>query len=128
MLTADGSPVGLVEGQASLRRSVDELSRRLETAESRLAAIDERIAGVADASLRRTGIARYDAFGDAGGHQSWSLALLDAERTGVVVTGLLGRDETRVYLKRLVRGEPDRELSDEESVAVARAIAAADAP
>jgi hypothetical protein len=71
--------------------------------------------------VRTRALVRYNAFGDQGGHQSWSLALLDATQTGVVITGLLGREETRMYVKQLREGVPDRELSDEEAQAVAQA-------
>ena len=54
--------------------------------------------------MTNTSIVRYDAYEDTGGHQSASLALLDAARTGVVVTAIQGRDYARIYMKELDRG------------------------
>ena len=66
---------------------------------------------------------RYDAYEGAGGHQSASIALLDAARTGVVVSAIQGRDYARIYVKELDRGLPSIALSPEEQEAVERAMA-----
>ena len=66
---------------------------------------------------------RYDAYEGAGGHQSASIALLDAARTGVVVSAIQGRDYARIYVKELDRGRPSIALSPEEQEAVERAMA-----
>ena len=66
-------------------------------------------------------IVRYDAYEDTGGHQSASLALLDAARTGVVVTAIQGRDYARIYVKEMEEGRSPVALSPEEQEAVDRA-------
>ena len=78
--------------------------------------------GRIDDSVTNTAIVRYDAYEDTGGHQSASLALLDATRTGVVVTAIQGRDYARIYMKELERGKPSVALSPEEQEAVDRAM------
>ena len=75
-----------------------------------------------DTSVTNTAIVRYDAYEDTGGHQSASLALLDAARTGIVVTAIQGRDYARIYMKELDRGKPSVALSPEEQEAVDRAM------
>ena len=67
-------------------------------------------------------IVRYDAYEDTGGHQSASVALLDAARTGVVVTAIQGRDYARIYMKELDHGRASVALSPEEQEAVERAM------
>ena len=69
-----------------------------------------------------TSIVRYDAYEDAGGHQSASLAFLDAARSGVVVSAIQGRDYARIYVKELDRGRASVALSPEEQQAVDRAM------
>ena len=59
----------------------------------------------------------------AGGHQSASIALLDAGRSGVVLSAIQGRDYARIYVKELDRGRPSVALSPEEEEAVERAMA-----
>ena len=72
---------------------------------------------------RKTSLVRYDAYEGAGGHQSASIALLDAGRSGVVLTAIQGRDYARIYVKELDHGRPSVALSPEEEEAVERAMA-----
>jgi hypothetical protein len=77
-------------------------------------------AEAADA-LRHLAVVRYDAFGDMGGHLSWSLALLDEAGNGVVLTSIAGRSEARTYAKAVRAWTCDQQLSPEEEEAVANA-------
>lgn len=69
-------------------------------------------------ALRHLAIVRYDAFGDVGGHLSWSLALADESGAGVVLTSITGRSEVRSYAKSLTRWACETPLSPEETEAV----------
>ena len=73
-------------------------------------------------SLQRVGVIRYNAFPGAGAELSFSVALLDAEDDGVVVTGLYGREETRIYAKPVASGASRYPLSEEERAAIEAAI------
>jgi len=95
-----------------VHRAVDELGLALTR-------IDKRI----DGCVSHTSIVRYDAYEDAGGHQSASLAFLDAGRSGVVVSAIQGRDYARIYVKEVDRGRAAIALSPEEQQAVDRAMA-----
>ncbi|WP_370250348.1 DUF4446 family protein [Nocardioides sp.] len=55
-------------------------------------------------AVRHVGVVRYDAFGDMGGHLSWSVALLDDAGDGVVLTAIHGRQDTRSYAKPVAAG------------------------
>jgi hypothetical protein len=72
-------------------------------------------------ALRHLAVVRYDAFGDMGGHLSWSLALVDDGGDGVVVTSIHGRSDARTYAKNLLGWASEQQLSPEEQDAVARA-------
>ncbi len=72
---------------------------------------------VSDA-LRHLSVVRYDAFGDMGGHLSWSLALADDGGNGVVLTSIHGRSEARTYAKNVVGWTCEQPLSPEEEEAV----------
>jgi len=72
-------------------------------------------------ALRHLAVVRYDAFGDMGGHLSWSLALLDDGGHGVVVTSIHGRSEARTYAKNIVGWSCEQQLSPEEEEAVSHA-------
>jgi hypothetical protein len=68
--------------------------------------------------LRHLAVVRYDAFGDMGGHLSWSLALVDDAGDGVVLTSIHGRSEARTYAKNLTGWSCEQQLSPEEQEAV----------
>jgi hypothetical protein len=72
-------------------------------------------------ALRHLSVVRYDAFGDMGGHLSWSLALADDAGDGVVLTSIHGRSEARTYAKTIAGWSSDQQLSREEEEAVAGA-------
>ena len=99
-------------------RKTDMLQDQLDETRKEL----ERAQDAALAYIQKVGIVRYDAFDDTGGEQSFSMALLDANANGVVVSGLSGREETRVYAKPVKGGRSPHTLSDEEIQAIARAI------
>ena len=99
---------GRVDG---VHRSVDEVSAALNRLERRL-----------DATVSRLAVVRYDAYENTGGHQSASVALLDASRTGVVLSAIQGRDYARIYVKELDAGRAAVSLSPEEQEAVERAM------
>lgn len=74
-------------------------------------------------ALRHLAVVRYDAFGDMGGHLSWSLALLDDHGDGVLITSIHGRSDARTYAKPVARWSSDQQLSPEEEEAIAHARA-----
>ena len=113
-----GGKSDLVDFAVSLQARIDDLHRAVDEVAAGLVRVDRRV----DESVRNVSIVRYDAYEDTGGHQSASLAVLDSERTGVVVSAIQGRDYARIYMKELDRGRPSVALSPEEAEAVERAM------
>jgi hypothetical protein len=114
-----GGTGDLVDFAVSLQARVDELNRSVDALGTR---VDQAHARV-DGTVSRTAIVRYDAYENSGGHQSASVALLDASRTGVVLSAIQGRDYARIYVKEVDRGRASIALSPEEQEAVDRAMA-----
>ncbi len=90
----------------------------------RMAAAEARL----DGAVAYRALVRYDAYGEMSGHQSTSIALLDAHRDGVVLSSILHRDQARLYAKRVEGGRGELELSPEEAEAVRLALDGAPAP
>jgi hypothetical protein len=72
-------------------------------------------------ALRHLAVVRYDAFGDMGGLLSWSVALLDDGGSGVVLTSIHGRSDSRTYAKNVAAWTSDQKLSPEEDEAISLA-------
>jgi hypothetical protein len=88
-----------------------ELGHRMDTAELRL-----------DHAVAYSALIRYDAYGEMSGRQSTSIALLDARRSGLVLSSIHHRDQARLYAKQVREGRPELELSPEESEAIRLAL------
>jgi hypothetical protein len=101
---------GLEDQVRNLRDAVEALEGRIDAHKREL-----------DKSFTYRALLRYDAFRESGGEQSASLALLDRDRSGIVISTITSRDEARLYVKELRRGVPDRALSPEEVAAVEQA-------
>lgn len=72
-------------------------------------------------NVQRVGLVRFNPFKEIGGNQSFSLALLDGNENGVVITSLYTREGNRVYGKPIENGKSLHLLSEEENQAIERA-------
>ncbi len=113
----------LVEHAARLEQAFTELRDWVEEnaagIDARMLAAEARI----DGCVAYRSVVRYDAYGEMSGHQSSSIALLDAHRSGVVMSSILHRENARVYVKPVVEGQSQLELSPEEQQAMEAAFA-----
>lgn len=105
----------LQEAFEALHTRVEEVASRLE---ERMAAAEDRL----DGAIAYRALVRYDAYNELSGHQSTSLALLDAGHNGVVLSSIAHRDTARLYCKQVHAGEGEFELSPEEAEAVRLAL------
>jgi Protein of unknown function (DUF4446) len=99
-----------------LHGRVEEVAERLD---ARMAAAEDRL----DGTIAYRSLVRYDAYGELSGHQSTSLALLDAGGNGVVLSCIAHRDTARLYCKQVHDGRGEFELSPEEDEAIRLALA-----
>ncbi len=104
---------GFTELRDWLEESMESLERRMEGVEARV-----------DGCVAHRALVRYDAYNELSGHQSSSIALLDAHRSGVIISSIVHRDQARLYVKQLHQGESEIPLSPEEQEAVDSALAA----
>jgi Protein of unknown function (DUF4446) len=106
----------LQEAFGALHERVEEVAGRLE---ARMAGTEQRL----DGAIAYRALVRYDAYGELSGHQSASLALLDAAGNGVVLSSITHRETARLYCKQVVDGRGEHLLSPEEDEAVRLALA-----
>jgi hypothetical protein len=108
--------VELQQAFTVLRDYVEDVGQRLDT---RVATAERRL----DGAITRHALVRYDAYNEMSGHQSLSIALLDSNRSGIVLSSIHNRDSARLYAKQVTAGEPELTLSPEEEEALRAALA-----
>lgn len=89
------------------------LTGRLDVVETRL-----------DGAIAHTSLVRYDAYNEMSGRQSTTVALLDDRRDGIVISTIAHRDTARMYVKRVIDGAGELQLSPEEDEAIRLALSA----
>ena len=112
----------LVAHAASLRSQFEALHQYVQDVSGRL---DERMTTAEhrlDGAIAYRSLVRYDAYGEMSGRQSTSIALLDATRSGVVLSSIHHRDQARLYAKQVHAGRGELELSPEEDEAIKLAL------
>lgn len=93
------------------------LSQHLKKVEEGLFVLDRKTQG----HISKVASVRFNPFSNTGSNQSFALALLDSNNTGVVLLSLHGREGTRIYVKPVVNGKSRYELSNEEQQALEEA-------
>lgn len=104
----------ILEASAQVAHRMDELVARINRQNDAIteAQLDLSVA------LRHTGLVRYNAFAEAGGQFSFSVAMLDDTASGIVISGIQGQTAGRVYAKSILNGESDNPLTPEEREAI----------
>ena len=112
--TKEGNLVKVLEGilaeEKGNKDRLEELTKQLRQLED-----------LSEYHIQRVGMVRFNPFKDLGGDHSFSIALLDAKDTGLVITGLHTRERTRVYVKAVKKGKAEHEFSEEEKKALNKA-------
>lgn len=107
-------------------QDLKEVSAYIRKLEEEIDSIDQELKALKEQSqihIQKVGIVRFNPFRDVGGDQSFSIALLDANDMGIVITSLYGREGNRVYAKPIEHGQSKYQLSNEEREAIQRAKA-----
>ena len=118
----DAGELDLIEHAARLEQGFVDLR---DWVEDTAAGIEKRMGeaeGRIDGCVTYRSLVRYDAYNEMSGQQSSSVALLDSRRSGVVMSSILHRENARVYVKQIVEGESELELSPEEREALDTAL------
>ena len=107
-----------------MAKTLEKTLRALDTDIQELFEISNKIHALANRSIHKVAMVRFNPFKDLGGNQSFSLALLDGKNDGIIISSLHTREGTRVYSKAITKGEAsEHELTDEEQSILAQAKA-----
>lgn len=114
----EGGTTGLDEVLGDQTKRIEALGKGVES----LDALQRELQVAARLALQRVGVVRFNPFQDSGGDQSFAIALLDRDGTGIIVSSLHGRTETRIFAKQIDNGRSTHTLSDEEQQAIRAAL------
>jgi hypothetical protein len=117
VLLTNGAPQDLESLLLNQATTLEELTSELHQVTNQVVADAKQ----ARHHIQRVGMVRYNAFPDTGSDQSFSVAMLDADGNGLVLSSLYGRTETRTYAKPVQGGKSTYPLSDEETAALLQA-------
>ncbi|HEX9494177.1 MAG TPA: DUF4446 family protein [Candidatus Limnocylindria bacterium] len=117
-ILSDNGTAGLDEVLDGQAKRIEQLATRLDA----LNALERELETSSRLALQKVGLIRFNPFQDSGGDQSFAIALLDQGGTGVVVSSLHGRAETRIFAKQVTNGRSTHALSDEEQQAIKTAL------
>ncbi|MFT5874508.1 MAG: hypothetical protein ACI8WT_003478 [Clostridium sp.] len=90
---------------------VDKVKEDNETVKQIYEQINDRV----KTCVQKTPMIRYKAFDDIGSDLSFSIALLDGNNDGAILTSIYGRNESTTYAKPIDKGISRYDLSQEEN-------------
>lgn len=117
-LVKDVEGINLEELILETLKEIEGVKADTEKIEKKCSELDSRL----KYAIQKVGIIRYNAFADMGSELSFSLALLDDNKNGIVITSIFGREYTTSYGKPIVKGQSKYPLSVEEMQAIDRAV------
>ena len=100
-----------------LSSQVKELDNQKEQTQKILEEVD-RLKNISQKSFQKSGLVRYNPFKNGGGDQSFSIALLDLENNGLVITSIYSREGNRTYAKPIEGNKSKYTLTEEEEKAI----------
>ena len=110
----DGESRDLLQSCAAILREL-ELDSRIKAKD--ISDLYEILSGC----VQKVSILRYNAFSDVGSDLSYSIALLDNDDCGIVISGLYGRETSTTYAKPVENGRSQYILTGEEEEAISMA-------
>ncbi len=102
-----------------------ETLKRIERLEEEIEETNKALKEIREKSrnnLQKVGVVRFNPFKEIGGDQSFSIAVLDENNSGFVITSHYGRESNRIYAKPVEKGKSDYVLSKEEGQAITQAM------
>ena len=109
------------KGVENFLKELFEKNNQIERDIYKLYKVSQEIKNIATNSISKEAIIRYNPFGDTGGDQSFSIALLDLKNNGVVISSLHSRSGTRIYAKPIIASQSSHHLTEEEKDVIKKA-------
>lgn len=108
----------------NLEELILELNSQIEKSNKDIRSLDQRAADTKSNSMgavNKMAVVHFDAFDNQRGENSFCFCLLDSYHNGVILTNLYSQEGSNTYLKEIINGESDIELSDREKECLEKA-------
>jgi len=113
-----GQPEGLENLLMKINAEFKGLDNSRKEMEKYLTGIEDRLKG----TIQNVRMLRFNPFNDSGSNQSFTLALLNEDGDGVVITGLHSREKINVYAKAITNFQSEHKLTAEEEEVIKKKI------
>lgn len=119
---------GLIKGHSkgNLTQILNQITSEITLDRKHIEQLKENVSGLSEdviGHIQKVGILRFNPFADTGGDQSFILAILDGNDSGIILTSLHSRGSTRWYAKNVRSGKGvDHELSEDELKAIKKTV------
>lgn len=108
----------------NLEELILELNNQIDKSNKEIRSLDQRAADTKNSSMgavNKMAVVHFDAFESQRGQNSFSLTLLDSYHNGIILTNLYSQDGSNTYLKEIINGESEIELSEREKECLEKA-------
>lgn len=106
------------------KENLNELKKEIEKIKENLFELSKKIDEIEKKQslcIQKLGFVRYNPFENIGGNQSFSLALLDGDDNGIVISSFFTREGLLLFAKQVNKGTSSFNLSPEEKLAIEKA-------
>ncbi len=98
--------------------NLEDLTKRIEELELKIDKLFlemEEMKKESESHIQKAKLIRYNPFDEMGGDQSFTLALLNKDNSGIIVTSIFNQEKSRVFGKEIIKGKSNYQLSAEEA-------------
>lgn len=113
-----GKPDGLENLLVKINADLKGLDNSRKETEEYLSGIQDRL----KSTIQNVRMIRFNPFNDSGSNQSFTLALLNEDGDGVVITGLHSREKLNVYAKAITNFQSEHKLTVEEEEVIKKKV------
>jgi len=113
-----GKPEGMENLLVKINADFKNLDNSRKEMEEYLIKVEKRLRN----SVQNIKMTRFNPFSDSGSNQSFTIALLNEEGSGAVITGLHSREKVNVYAKPITNFQSEHKLTSEEEEVIKKKI------
>lgn len=117
LLRGNNAELNLEEVLVSINDQLEKSNKEIRTIDQRAIDAKDKTMG----AISNMAVVNYDAFDGQTNELSFSLCLLDNFHNGIILTNLYSNDGSTIYVKEIINGSSEKDLSQNELEALNKA-------